>query len=64
MIIDTDLVERGLMDTRFTVLDLSRGTGLSRQAIYNIRNGKTDPKKIELQSAIAIQKFLNHKEYQ
>ena len=64
MIIDTDMVERGLLDSRFTVLDLARGTGLSRQAIYNIRNGKTDPKKIELQSAMAIQKFLNHKEYQ
>lgn len=63
MIIDTTLVERGLNDKKFSVIELAQGTGLSRQAIYNIRNGETQIERIELQSAAKVQNFLNANDY-
>ena len=64
MLIDTEMINRGIRDTRFLVIQLAEGTGLSRQAIYNIRKNVTDVNKIELNSAIQIQKFLNNRQYQ
>ena len=64
MLIDTEMINRGIRDTRFSVIQLAEGTGLSRQAIYNIRKNVTDVNKIELYSAIQIQKFLNNRQYQ
>lgn len=64
MLIDTEMINRGIRDTRFSVIQLAEGTGLSRQAIYNIRKNVTDVNKIELNSAIKIQKFLNNRQYQ
>lgn len=64
MLIDTEMINRGIRDTRFSVIQLAEGTGLSRQAIYNIRKNVTDVNKIELNSAIQIQKFLNNRQYQ
>lgn len=64
MLIDTEMIDRGIRDTRFSVIQLAEGTGLSRQAIYNIRKNVTDVNKIELNSAIQIQKFLNNRQYQ
>lgn len=64
MLIDTEMINRGIRDTRFSVIQLAEGTGLSRQAIYNIRKNITDVNKIELNSAIQIQKFLNNRQYQ
>ena len=64
MLIDTEMINRGIRDTRFSVIQLAEGTGLSRQAIYNIRKNVTDIHKIELNSAISIQKFLNNRQYQ
>lgn len=63
MIIDTKIVERGLHDKQFSVIELAQGTGLSRQAIYNIRNGETHIERIELQSAAKVQNFLNARDY-
>ena len=64
MLIDTEMIDRGIRDTRFSVIQLAEGTGLSRQVIYNIRKNVTDVNKIELNSAIQIQKFLNNRQYQ
>lgn len=64
MLIDTEMVERGVRDTRFSVIELAEATGLSRQAIYNIRNNVTDVNKMALNSIIMIQKFLNNRQYQ
>ena len=64
MLIDTEMINRGIRDTRFSVIQLAEGTGLSRQAIYNIRKNVTDVNKIELNSANQIQKFLNNRQYQ
>lgn len=64
MLVDTEMIDRGIRDTRFSVIELAQGTGLSRQAIYNIRKNVTDVNKIELNSAIQIQKFLNNRQYQ
>lgn len=63
MMINTEQVERGLKDHSITVIELAAGTGLSRQAIYNIRNGVTNPERIELQSAMKVQVFLNGRDY-
>ena len=41
------------------ILNISKETGISRQSLYNIKKGKSDIDRINLQTAEALQKYIN-----
>lgn len=41
------------------ILVISKETGISRQSLYNIKKGKSDIDRINLQTAEALQKYIN-----
>lgn len=58
MIINTDDI-RNLLDQNIPDLTLARETGITRQAIHNLRKGNSSLEKMWIETAVKLQAYVN-----